>query len=362
MRRVIMVNTYYQLIFAVQLKTTLFKDDEIVLLVSDHSAHADLVTENIKKLHFFEEVYYISTLGTGDNRTNIQKIKDFLQITFGKRNRYYSYIKEIKNLCFDEILVFNYNISTYGLYALLAQHNRQIKVSRFEEGVLSYNTGVIQTKRRRLIDRLRKIQGKSSITSALDHFYCFYPELYLGELDAVAVPQIKRQKELVDTLQTAFALDRTTLSYKERYIFFTSVYDFEGGDPIGEYDLVCRIAEIVGKEDLLVKVHPRDRRTLYVDNGFKVDGNSFVPWEVIQLSLDIRDKVFITAISGSVLAGSLMLEDMVETYYMYRCCDLSGNVSAIEAVRNIEALLGEQTMRESFRMVKVARRLEDICK
>ena len=357
-----MVNTYYQLIFAVQLKITLFKEDEIVLLISDHSACAELVADNIKKTHFFDEVHYISTLGTGDNRTNIQKIEDFLQITFCKRNRYYSYIKEIKNLCFDEMLVFNYNISTYGLYASLSQHNRMIKVSRFEEGVLSYNTGVMQTKRRRLIDRLREMQGKPSITNALDYFYCFYPKLYLGGLDPVAVPQIKRQKELVDTLQKAFGLDQVTISYPEKYIFFTSVYDFEGGDSIGEYELVCRIAEIVGKEDLLVKVHPRDRRSLYVDNGFKVDRNSSVPWEVIQLSLDFSNKVFITTTSGSVLAGSLMSEDKVKTYYMYRCCDLSGNVSAIETVRNIEALLEGPMMKERLGMVEVAEQLEDICR
>ncbi len=360
MRRLVIVNTYYQLIFAIQLKMTLFKNDKIVLLISDHSDRADLVTDNIKKIRYFEEVYHISTLGSGDKRTNIQKIEDFIEITFGEINRYHSYLKEIEDLCFDEILVFNYNISTYGLYSLLTHHNKRIKVSRFEEGVLSYNTGVMQTKRRRLIDRLRVIQGKTSIVGALDHFYCFYPELYLGELDPVRVPQIKRQKKLVDILHTAFSLDRTTISYTEKYIFFTSVYDFEGGDPIGEYDLVCRIAEAVGKEDLLIKVHPRDKRTLYADNGFKVDRNSAVPWEVIQLSLDLSDKVLITATSGSVLAGSLMYEDKVKTYYMYKCCNLSGNISAIETVHNIEALLGKQTMREDLEMVKVAEQLEDI--
>ncbi|HEG1241807.1 TPA: hypothetical protein SCN02_002979, partial [Enterococcus faecium] len=56
--------------------------------------------------------------------------------------------------------------------------------------------------------------------------------------------------------------------YKEKkYIFFTSVYDFEGGEPVGEYELVCKIADLVGKDNLIVKTHPRDVRTIYKDNG-----------------------------------------------------------------------------------------------
>lgn len=57
-----------------------------------------------------------------------------------------------------------------------------------------------------------------------------------------------------------------------------------------------------------------------------------------------------------------MSEDKVKTYYMYRCCDLSGNVSAIETIRNIEALLEGPMMKERLGMVEVAEQLEDICR
>ncbi|HGT1350754.1 TPA: hypothetical protein ACMUTV_003105, partial [Enterococcus faecium] len=95
--------------------------------------------------------------------------------------------------------------------------------------------------------------------------------------------------------------------YKEKkYIFFTSVYDFEGGEPVGEYELVCKIADLVGKDNLIVKTHPRDVRTIYKDNGFIEDKNSSIPWEAIQLSGDFNDKIFMTINSGSVISGSTM--------------------------------------------------------
>lgn len=360
MRRLIVANTYYQLIFAIQLKITLFKSDEIVLLVSDHSNNADSVSEHIAEMHFFEETYYVHTLGSGDKRTSFQKLEDFIQITFGKLNRYCFYIEKIKDLHFDEILVFNYDISIYGLYSLLANYNKTINVSRFEESILTYNSGVINTTRRNLINKLRKIQGKPSIADALKNFYCFYPVLYSGIFNSVKVPQIKKTKELVSIFQKAFSFEQATISYPEKYIFFTSVYDFEGGQPIGEYDLVCKIAKFVGQENLLIKVHPRDKRTLYADSGFKVDKNSSVPWEAIQLSLDFSNKIFVTATSGSVLAGNLMFENKVKTYYMYKQCNLSENLSAIETVHDIEKLLRNPIMKESLSMVKVAEQMEDI--
>lgn len=142
--------------------------------------------------------------------------------------------------------------------------------------------------------------------------------------------------------------------------FFTSVYDFEGGNPIGEYELVCKVAKLVGIDNLLVKTHPRDSRTIYKDHGFNVDVNSSIPWEAIQLSGDFSDKVFLTINSGSVLSGSTMSEKPVKTFYMYKLCDIKENKSCQKNAQDIEALLCESSMKEVFRNVRIAEKIEDI--
>lgn len=165
-------------------------------------------------------------------------------------------------------------------------------------------------------------------------------------------------RKITGILRNIFKPDNTI--YTKKYIFFTSVYDFEGGNPIGEYELVCKVAKLVGIDNLLVKTHPRDSRTIYKDHGFNVDVNSSIPWEAIQLSGDFSDKVFLTINSGSVLSGSTMSEKPVKTFYMYKLCDIKENKSCQKNAQDIEALLCESSMKEVFRNVRIAEKIEDI--
>lgn len=133
-----------------------------------------------------------------------------------------------------------------------------------------------------------------------------------------------------------------------------------GGTPIGEYELVCKIADLVGKDNLLVKTHPRDLRTIYNDNGFNVDKNSSIPWEAVQLGGDFSNHIFLTVNSGSVLAGSFMSEKPVRTFYMYKLCNIEGNSTCQKNAKDIEALLTNENMKEILSKVSIANRLEEI--
>ena len=109
-----------------------------------------------------------------------------------------------------------------------------------------------------------------------------------------------------------------------------------------------------------MKTHPRDPRNIYEENGFKVDKNSAIPWEVIQLSGDFSDKVFLTATSGSVLAGSFLSEKPTRTLYTYPLCDLSHHRVAQDSRAAIEELLGNESLRQILHNVEVIHSVEDI--
>ena len=120
------------------------------------------------------------------------------------------------------------------------------------------------------------------------------------------------------------------------------------------------MASLVGKNNLLIKIHPRDYRTIYADHGFNVDENSAVPWEAIQLAGDFSEKIFLTVNSGSVLAGSFMSKKPVRTFYMYKLCNINENVSCKKNARDIENLLKNEDMKAILQKVNVAEKLEDI--
>ncbi|MDE5558710.1 MAG: alpha-2,8-polysialyltransferase family protein [Ruminococcus sp.] len=353
-------NTYFQIIFAFQLKNTMFWNDDVTLLISDHSKDAECIAERTKQTQFFTDVLFIRTTGSKDIRTWKEKLEDFFSISFRETNRYQYYLKDLGDTAFDELIVFNYSIETYGVYAILCQRNPDIRVSRFEEGIISYDAVVMNTVRRKLINGLRRLQKKSAVSDALHNFYCFFPDVYKGELHPCGIELIRRDSKVIPLLKQAFDVVDDNLRYNADYIFFTSVYDFEGGVSIGEYELVCRIAELVGKENMIIKTHPRDRRTIYEENGFRLDKNLGIPWEIVLLCADFSGKVIFTVNSTSVISSSLLSSDAIKGYYLYKLCDLSGNPTAMKTTDTICRLLNNPKLRTKLKNITDVEHMDQI--
>lgn len=365
MKRIIICNTYYQVIFSIQLKNTIFKYDYITLLISDHSNNTKSIVNKMIREKKFEECYFVQTKSRlyGAKKIN-DKIKVMLDAMFGMSTIHNSFLKNVRNKYYDEIISFNYALDIDSYYAYLYKYNPKIKCSMMEEGLFSYDFSMLNNvefkKKRDLISAVRKVFRKTTVLDSLKNFYCYFTAIYNGTLIPIQVPKIEINSKTANDLKNIFDLGNKLDGYTQKYIFFTSVYDFEGGKPVGEYELVCKVADLVGKDNLLVKTHPRDTRSIYTDNGFNVDKNSSIPWEAIQLSGDFSDKVFMTINSSSVLSGSTMSEKPVRTYYMYKLCDISGNESCKRNARDIESLLQNDEMKDVLRTVHIAEKLEDI--
>ena len=359
MRRLIISNTHFQTIVAIQLKLTLFAEDQVTLIISDHSRRSEKVADELKKINIFEDVKYIKTREIIDSYNKKQDYIDFFMNSFGKSLFSIFYVDELKNKNFDELIVYNLGYDIFDLHCFLIEFNRKIGVSRFEEGILSYDLREVETKKLHLSTFLRSMRGRRSLYNSRRNFYCFFPKIYRGKYMPIKIPEINRNGECVEILKKIFGYHIEDNMYTQKYIFFTSVYDFEGGKPIGEFELVKRIADLVGMDNLLVKIHPRDTRTIYKEYGFHIDPNSSIPWEVIQLCNDFSEKVFLTATSGSVMAGSFMSNKPVKTWYLFELCDISDNY-AINTVNEIKRILSDESIKENLLCVKIAKTLNDI--
>ena len=91
------------------------------------------------------------------------------------------------------------------------------------------------------------------------------------------------------------------------------------GKKIEEDQLVKQLAESLGKDNVIIKVHPRDTRNIYRNMGLEILENSEIPWEIIQLNNEFSDKIFISLSSGSILNASAMLNENIRTYYLFPC-------------------------------------------
>lgn len=361
MKRILIIaNTYYQLIMATQMRNTILKKEEVVLLLSDHSNNAERVCERLQKCNYFSEVYYIRTKDLFKNRNFINRIIDLFSLSFGTNNRYGFCLNEIKKLHFDEMIFFNYSLQIYGMFSILYRVNKKIILSVYEESLFSYSTQLKENPGRKIIRIFRHIVNKKDVFDVLKNFYCFYPELYKGKLHAVPVQKIQKEGDCADILRKVFELDKAELEYPEKYIYFASVGDSEGGKPIGEFRVLNGIAQLIGKDNLLVKVHPRDDTEKYRSKGFKVDKNSSIPWEPIQLSSDFSQHVFLTAISTGPLTITLLQKKTPKVFYLYKMCDLSGNTPAKSAMEKLSFLFNSGFMEGKTADIRIAENLEDI--
>lgn len=271
-------------------------------------------------------------------------------------NRFRNIIKEP----YDEVIYYNLDLSILNLYDILRSKNTSVLFSRYEEGLLSYHHSFTYPKIM-LFLTLRKLLGKDNPYDEPHIFYCFYPKLYHGKENVVGLPIIdKTLVELRRILGQCFEFRFTDNYYSEKYIFFTSVYDFEGEEPIGEYEVIEKIAQVVGKENLLIKKHPRDSRTVYEDNGFKVDANSNIPWEITQFHIDLKDKILLTVNSGAILSSALLFKCQVRSYFVYKLCNIKKNTLAKESIAEINAVMNSSFLKDSVPNLKVLELIGDL--
>lgn len=361
MKRILIIaNTYYQLIMAIQMRNTIFEKSEVVLLLSDHSNNAEKVCERLQWFDCFSEVHYIETKDLFKNRTIINRAVDLFTLALGINNRYGFCLNEIENMLFDEIIFYNYSLQIYGIFSILYRINKKLRISVYEESLFSYSTQLKENLGRKVIRTFRHLAKKKDVFDAVKNFYCFYPELYKGKLNAVPVEKIQKDGDCANILRQIFELNHAELTYPEKYIYFSSVGDSEGGRPIGELELLKDLAQLIGKDHLLVKVHPRDDVKKYISEGFKVDRNSSIPWESIQISGDFCQHVFLTAISTSVLTITLLQEKAPKVFYLYKMCDLSGNIPAKAAMEKLSFLFDSGFLKEKAKNIRIAENLEDI--
>lgn len=322
MRALFIVNTYFQLITALQIKHSLFAKDSCVLLISDHSNDAMRVAEHLNEENEFEEVHYIRSKGHVKNRSLYVMIKEFVEISTGKKTNSYShYLYGITELYFDRILFYNFDIDIYGIYSILSSYNKEIECCSFEEGIFSYFNTYSHTEKFRLTRLARKAFGKPDLHKNFSCFYCFYPEFYHGKLKTIRIPRIdKTDPWMSKILGRIFEASYTTDYSKYKYMFFESVFETEGTS-INELKMIDVIADIVGKENLLIKQHPRSTVTYFRDNGFNIDSNSNLPFESVHLNTDLSGICFISALSGSTVSTNLIIDDQSKTIFIYPLMD-----------------------------------------
>ena len=354
-------NTYMQLITAVQLRLKFLTEEDADILISDHSINSQMIAANLKKCNLFNRVRNIQTKYIMYEQGKLADFKDIIEFTFGFRSKIGDMLWQ--DATYDAIYYYNQDLITLCAYDLSVKNGKKPICNSFEEGILSYTAvhNSYASGRMKAIRILRKLLRKDTIFDITKDFYCFYPGIFQQNgWTCHGIPHLDRaDKTLLETVNLIFDYHPERDSYSQKYIFFASSSDIDG-NPVGETELVLRIADIVGKENLLVKMHPRDGRKVYEEHGIAVSRNSAIPWEVIQLNHDFSDHVFLTLSSGSVLNASSMLQDHIPTYFLFPC--VRGRNEAFDRgyAKEIESTIKELQRTETLQGIRMLEKPSDL--
>lgn len=281
------------------MKLTLFNNDCVDAWLSDNSNNASFVCNRLNDIDIFREIKLVEHK---IKQNVLHKITDIINSCFAGK-------QELDIDFYDEILFFNLDYQLYAIDDYYKKCKHIVTWSHYEEGILSYERDFITGKCLKLTRKLRIMVGKDDIILKIEKYYCMFPDFKESnkEWEFVKIPSISLNNvELKNILKYIFDYEISTNPYK--YIYFSSPSDIDGNS-FGETELVLKIAEYVGKDNLLVKMHPRDNRNIYEKHGLNIMKNSFVPWEVMCLNDKYENIVMLTTLSGAFINSSATIEN-----------------------------------------------------
>ena len=145
--------------------------------------------------------------------------------------------------------------------------------------------------------------------------------------------------EITKTLNAIFNYNSIHDKYDEKVIFFEESYVADG-IIVNDIELVECLAKIYGKENIIVKIHPRNPENRFKKLGYKTNVDTNIPWEVIALNIDLDTKILVSMTSTAVVSSFLLFHSNAKMImeYKYFSIDnerLSKTIEVIEKIKEV---------------------------
>lgn len=316
----VICNTPFQIIVACHILQTYYGNADVDLYISsDIRGYAKLV-DNACQTGMFREVRANPIHKTFRKGNNPVEKCNYICKRSHEIIKTLLLARSVSKRHYDILLFSNISVFTKRLTTLLLRHNPTCKIGLFEEGTISYTQQFVKgdaptTPYRRFID-------KYGIVDRLSLLYVFNP-IFLSwkpkKGSIVTLPKLTNlSKEFLIKLNTIFGYDSCVDQYDKKLIFFEESHAMEGYD-VPDIQMLEQIAQKVGRENIMVKIHPRNPENRFAKLGYKTNVNTSIPWELIILNQAMDDKILVTISSGSVIYPFLYFGIKTKSYSLLNC-------------------------------------------
>ena len=308
-RALFLINTPYQLMITVSLRNNEFKDTVADVIITDNIAEHKILCDRLRKTNIFEHVYEIGV-------KNVFVDNKLIAI----KNRFCG-VKEKFAYVYDYFLFANLDHSVSAIYGKLKKSNSNINVFMFEDGLATYSDWYTEFLSMYGAKAKSGKIYKHGLAKKVFHFvvddvfkkvkriYLLSPDIisYSPNFEIIQMKSIAyKNPDIVGLYNRIFGYDASVDAYKQKVIFFEESY-YADGIESHDIELVEQIAAKVGKENIIIKIHPRNPKNRFKELGYLTNKNLSIPWEVIAMNLDLTDKILISIASVAVIEPRIML-------------------------------------------------------
>lgn len=295
-KRVLFIcNTAYQLMTCVQLRNTVYQSDMADLLLSNQMVNAATLVRKAQECGLFGHVEYIEN----KKQTFSSRVAETL---FNFRA-----IRNMHDRLGDYDVVCLSNISVFSILFVCFYQRGALQVNIFEDGFVTYSNAFLHMDRASLIAKCLLPQG---LLGRATHVFVFNPDLmewHLPGITPVPIPKFnKKDARTLSALNSIFGVNELVDTYDKPYIFLEESF-YADHFPVDDVRLVELLAQKAGRENVMVKLHPRNPENRFAPLGIKTNTNFSVPWELIVLNSELSDCTLVSISSSAILQPYLLL-------------------------------------------------------
>lgn len=308
--------TVYQLIVATSIAADKSKDCRVDLLLFDTIANVDLLRGKIEKN---SRIY---------NNIYVYKCNDLLHMSKIKQRLYALSYKAVLPFRerYDEFYFADYDWVVNSIILFLKKENVELQVCMIEDGYATYSVGFGNFFEKMynsgVIGKMYYKRGYSEFYN-ISKLYVYTPKLmdWTPPFEVCEIKKITSRDDIIkDELNRLFDYNQLQDVYSEDIIFFEESY-YADGKEVPDIEMLKKISTAVGIENIMVKIHPRNRTNRFKQHGFKTNQNTEIPWEVIAINIDLQNKILITIASGSALTALINMQSKPKKIIMLMNCD-----------------------------------------
>lgn len=313
MREILILCTSpYQLLVASQLKEQVFKEDKVSIAVGDTIANVSELFSRLKLEKVFEKTYLWKIKGVVQFGFS-EKVRD--AISYHNQSNRYTVNLDGLDKRYDIFLYANISrIAGYVVDRLMTK-NRDLSVQMFEDGFSTYSTYTGNYLEKRSIKHwfTRRALWKTR------ELFIFNPDIMAWK-PSFHVTKISSDysKDSINRINRIFGYDLLKDDYSKRVIFFEESYSADG-KTVDDVDLLEEIAKVVGKENIIVKIHPRNPTNRFSEHGFVTNTNTSIPWEVILINGDFSESIFVTMASNAAMNPFFLFGKSTPAFLLFKC-------------------------------------------